>query len=59
MRRLLKSALGRTKIIECATHADARSHVTSQAFDLVIIDLVLPDGNGEDLIRPILDTTTN
>ncbi len=59
MLRLLESAFGSTDIIECATTADAGSYVASQAFDLVILDLALPDGNGEDLIRPILDKNAN
>ncbi len=59
MWRLLESAFGRSNIIECATMTDARSHMASQAFDLVILDLALPDGNGEDLIWPILDKNAN
>lgn len=37
----------------CATLADARTHLRSGTVSVVILDLVLPDGDGLDLLREI------
>lgn len=36
-----------------ATVADARALSSSQRFDLVVLDLMLPDGHGRDVLRSI------
>jgi DNA-binding response OmpR family regulator len=40
-------------IVEVDTLAKAREKITSEKFDLVILDLLLPDGNGAEIL-PIL-----
>ena len=39
----------------CATLADARAALASEDLSLVILDVVLPDGDGIDLLREIKD----
>lgn len=50
---LLRLAFGEVEIIEAATVAQACAHLDYQKFDLVVIDLNLPDGNGVDILRRI------
>ena len=35
----------------CATCAEAQSALTTQRFDLLILDIQLPDGSGRDVLR--------
>ncbi|MCC6528339.1 MAG: response regulator [Polyangiaceae bacterium] len=48
MRRFLRAALGShgLEIVEAATLGEATRRVTSRRFDLVLLDLGLPDGDG-------------
>lgn len=50
---LLREAFGEVEIIQAATVAQAYAHLDYQAFDLVVIDLNLPDGNGVDILKRI------
>ena len=59
MRRLIEEALEAHDIHECATFADASERIEREAFDLVILDLSLPDGSGETLIDPLLQRNPN
>lgn len=55
IRRFLRSALiaEAFDIEEAATIADARKLVAATKFDLAVLDLGLPDGNGADLIATL------
>ncbi|MBI3479100.1 MAG: response regulator transcription factor [Nitrosomonadales bacterium] len=50
---LLRAAFGAVNITEAATVAQAYSHLDAQPFDLIVIDLNLPDGTGVDILRQI------
>lgn len=50
---LLREAFGEVNITEAATVAQAYSHLDLQLFDLIVIDLNLPDGTGVDILRRI------
>lgn len=50
---LLRVAFGEVEIIQAATVAQAYAHLDYQTFDLVVIDLNLPDGNGVDILKRI------
>lgn len=44
---MIKSALGRGLQVEiCATLAEARQKVSNDVFDLILLDVALPDGSG-------------
>ena len=42
--------------VTCASLAEARRHLAQQAFALVILDMLLPDGDGIELLREIRAT---
>ena len=50
---LLREAFGEVNITEAATVAQANAHLNTQAFELIVIDLNLPDGTGVDILRRI------
>lgn len=50
---LLREAFGEVNITEAATVAQACSHLDAQLFDLIVIDLNLPDGTGIDILQRI------
>ena len=50
---LLREAFGEVSIAEAATVAQAFAHLETQAFELIVIDLNLPDGTGVDILRRI------
>jgi DNA-binding NarL/FixJ family response regulator len=50
---LLRDAFGEVSITEAATVAQAYSSFDSQKFDLIVVDLNLPDGTGVDILRRI------
>jgi DNA-binding NarL/FixJ family response regulator len=56
-RRLMKGLLGGQPDIELVAQAgslaEARKHVAVVRFDVVVLDLSLPDGNGVDLIADL------
>lgn len=47
------SLLSPTQIDQAGTLAQARDKIDAHAYDLALIDLGLPDGNGVGLIRPL------
>lgn len=49
----LLSASGRYKVTACANGADARAELQSTRFDLVLLDLVLPDVHGLELLNEL------
>jgi two-component system response regulator RegX3 len=51
----LSAALGREgfEVVIAATAADGRERFRAQAPDLVLLDVMLPDGDGKDLLREI------
>lgn len=53
--RFLKPALeaNNYEMISAATMADAVKHIASEAPDIVLLDLGLPDGDGKDVIRRV------
>jgi DNA-binding NarL/FixJ family response regulator len=53
MRRLLRQDLGELEIVEVDTVAATIARVTDEAWDVVLLDLGLPDGSGVDAIAPI------
>jgi len=55
IRRFLRSALVAEgfDVKEAGDVAEARKAAAEGAFDLAVLDLGLPDGNGADLIRPL------
>lgn len=48
---LLRQAFGDVNITEAATVAQGYSALDSQSFDLIVVDLNLPDGTGVDILR--------
>lgn len=50
----LQSAFTNIRIIEVATVAQAQQQLDQQVFDLALIDINLPDGNGIDVIKKIV-----
>ena len=50
---LLRETFCVTKITEAATVAQAYSHLALQKFELIVVDLNLPDGAGVDILRRI------
>jgi DNA-binding NarL/FixJ family response regulator len=56
-RRAMAYLLGREPDLEVVAQAgsvdEARSHAASVGFDVVVVDLGLPDGNGVDLIAEL------
>ncbi len=42
--------------VACATVAQARAALAGQSFGLIVLDVVLPDGDGVDLLREIRTT---
>ena len=53
-RHVMASLLGRQPDLEVVAQAkslaEARSHASTVGFDVVVLDIGLPDGNGADLI---------
>jgi two-component system NtrC family sensor kinase len=43
----------------CSTVAEARSALSTGSFSLIILDVLLPDGDGIDLLREIRQTPAN
>jgi two-component system NtrC family sensor kinase len=43
-------------VVACATGAEARKALADERFSLVILDIILPDADGVDLLREIRDT---
>ena len=56
---ILKQAFTEVKIAEASSQAQAFKHLDEQKFDLALIDLNLPDGNGVDTIRRISQESPN
>ena len=56
-RHLMVALLGRQPDLEVVAQAgslaEARRHAASLKFDVAVLDLGLPDGNGADLIRDL------
>ena len=52
--RGLLQVKGGMEIAEAATAADGLSMATEFSPDIIVLDLRLPDGNGLDLLRPLL-----
>lgn len=50
---LLREAFGEVSITEAATVAQAYAHLDVQSYDLIVIDINLPDGTGIDILRRI------
>src|SRR4051812_6673043 len=51
---MIKSALGRGLHLEIvATLAEARQKLSSERFDLILLDVTLPDGNGFEFCTEI------
>lgn len=57
--RIVSEAFDGPEIDDVATLSQARNKISEQAYDLVVLDLGLPDGNGEDFIPEILDAQPN
>jgi len=47
------AASGRYEVTACATGAEARAHLQRTRFDLVLLDLVLPDVHGVELLNEL------
>ena len=43
-------------VAQASTMAEARSQAATSSFDVVVLDLGLPDGNGADLIGELRET---
>jgi two-component system, NarL family, response regulator DevR len=56
-RRLMEGLLGGQAdikvVVQAGTLAEARKHAAVVSFDVVVLDLGLPDGNGVDLIADL------
>jgi len=56
-RRLMEGLLGGQAdiklVVQAGSLAEARKHVAVVRFDVVVLDLSLPDGNGVDLIADL------
>jgi DNA-binding NarL/FixJ family response regulator len=50
---LLRETFEVKTISEAATVAQALAHIKTQVFDLIVIDLNLPDGSGIDILRKV------
>lgn len=50
---ILRQAFGEINIAEAGTVAQAFASLDKQAFDLIVVDLNLPDGTGVDILRRI------
>ena len=50
---ILNSALKEVNIAEASSQAQARNLIGEKKFDLALIDLNLPDGNGVEIIREL------
>ncbi|ADE10393.1 two component transcriptional regulator, LuxR family [Sideroxydans lithotrophicus ES-1] len=48
---LLRQAFGEVNVTEAATVAQGYSALDSKSFDLIVVDLNLPDGTGVDILR--------
>lgn len=59
MRRLIEEVFDGTEVFECQTFGDAKQCMAANNFDLAILDLALPDGNGEDLLELLQDKNPN
>ncbi len=55
LRLLLEHQLGLIVAAEAQTGAEALAHVVREAFDLILMDVHLPDANGIDISRRILE----
>ena len=55
LRLLLEQQLGLKVAAEAQTGAEALAHVEREAFDLILMDVHLPDANGIDISRRILE----
>ena len=53
MADLLQEAFGEIEVTGAATVAQAYAHLDAKKFDMVVVDLNLPDGNGVDILRRI------
>ena len=42
---------GGREVVHCQTAGAARTHLAAQSFDLALLDIGLPDGNGLELLR--------
>lgn len=51
--RLVQSALGVARVREAGNRVEALARARAEAPDLVVLDVVLPDGNGLDLVRDL------
>ena len=54
---ILNQAFKEVAIAEASSQAQARKLITEKKFDLALIDLNLPDGNGVDIIRELNRTS--
>lgn len=55
LRLLIEQQLGLKVAAEAQTGTDALAHVEREAFDLILMDIHLPDANGIDISRRILE----
>ena len=55
LRLLLEQQLGLTVAAEAQTGAEALAHAEREAFDFIVMDVHLPDANGIDISRRILE----
>ena len=61
-RALLRAVLGRhprlrdARLVEAPSLAEARGELARSTFDLVVLDIRLPDGDGLDLARELSST---
>lgn len=56
VRRVTELVLGTAVIVDAAaTLSEARTRLANEIYDLILLDLSLPDGSGEDLLPVILD----
>src|SRR5688572_11847929 len=52
MQSLLKKVLSpQYELVICSSLSSARDYLSQQSVDLLLLDLLLPDGNGVDLCR--------
>ena len=58
IRRLLGSILARHqyKVVEAASGAEAMSLLRRSSFDIVLVDVILPDRSGLDVLRWVRDS---
>lgn len=52
----LQSRLEGGVVLEASCLAEARAHVTAQRIDVLVTDVVLPDGSGFELIESVRTT---